>query len=452
MRRHYVRSAILATVLLVVAVALTLGVALSAGPGKAAANGTPPPDFSGVKNVILFIGDGMGPEEMQLGRSLNGGGLLLDGITWPGRMMIDTTSLEGVTDSAAAATALATGFETANGWLSLVPTAWPDDLTPILPWPETVLERAEDWDKATGLVTTAEISAATPAAFGAHVTDRDLDEEITTQIAGQDAEALFSGSWSYDNLLRELAGVTNLYNLSDLQPYLRGPVAYDAGVYGFFGRMAYPLDREEEGVVGKQPTLAQMTTAAINVLKQDDEGFFLMVEQATIDYGGHARDPGWVGADVNDLDQAVKVAYDWAAGRTDTLIVVTADHETGGLVLNSKTNYAAIRKQTATTEWMWGLIAAKKMTIKQTLAKYAGITNLTATEERLIAKNKEMGISDVLAARDKVKWGWSGTDEGDHTATPVEVRAWGPGAGAFSLSGFPDNEYIGDQLLTAVSN
>ena len=441
--RKSLRPATMVAIVVLLIAALAAAV-VTASPSGAA---TTPPDPV-AKNVILFIGDGMGPEEMQLGRGLNASNqLLLDGIPWTGRMMIDTHSLDGVTDSAAAATALATGFETNNGWLSMIPT----DFGPLAV--ETVLERAEVWDKATGLVTNTEIRAATPGAFGAHVTDRDLDLEITTDMAGQNIEALFSGSWSYDYLLRQLPGVTNLYNLTGLQPYLKAPpVPYDAGVYGFFGAMAYPLDREEEGVVKKQPTLAQMTSAAINVLAQDTDGFFLMVEQATLDYGGHSRDPGWVGADMNDLDRAVKAAYDWAKGRSDTLIVVTGDHETGGLDVTPNTNYAAIKLQKATTEWMWGLIAAGKMTIKKTLATYAGITNPTAAELALIARNGEMGISDVLAARDKVTWGWSGTDEGDHTATPLEVRAWGPGAGAFNLLGFPDNEYIGDQLLTAVSN
>jgi alkaline phosphatase len=435
--------------MLAIVVLLVSAIAVAVVTAPPSASGGKPPGgqtgYPGVKNVILIIGDGMGPQETQLARSLDGGSLLLDGIPWAGVGTIDTTSLDGVTDSAAAATALATGYETHNGWLSMIPT--PSGPVSV----QTVLERAELKGRATGLVTTAEISAATPAAFGAHVTDRDLDEEITTQIAGQGTETLFSGSWSYDVLLRGLPGVTYVNTLDELLPYLQGSVAWTPKMYGFFGRMAYPLDREEEGVVGKQPTLAQTTAAAIGVLKQDSDGFFLMVEQATIDYGGHARDPGWVGADVNDFDRAVKVAYDWAKGRSDTLLVVTADHETGGLVLNSKTNYAAIRKQTATTEWMWGLIAANKMTIKQTLATYAGITDLTVKEESEIALNKEMGISNVLAARDKVAWGWGGSDEGDHTATPVAVRAWGPGAAAFKVT-LKDNEYIGQQLLTAVSN
>lgn len=429
---------------------LVAAVALAAGSGSAvAADPVPEPSpFEGVDNVILFIGDGMGPEEMELGRGLNASGeLLLDGIEWDGFMMIDSTSLDGVTDSAAGATALATGEETWNGWLSMGPGVnGPETIF------KTVLEWAEDHGKATGLVSNTAIGAATPAAFGAHVPDRDMDLEITEQMAEQDIEALFGGSWSEDELLTELPGVTNVSKLKELKPYLDGTVDWPAKMYGFFGNMAYPLDREEEEVVTKQPTLEQMTKAALGVLEDDVDGCFLMVEQATIDYGGHSRDPGWVGADVNDLDKAVMAAYQWAQDHPGTLIVVTADHETGGLELTDQTDYEAIGGQTATAEWMWGLIKKGKMSVEDTIEEYAGFTPSPA-QQALILQNKEMGISDVLAEEFKVNWAWSGTDEGDHTDTPLEVRAWGPGAAdCFSEPGLTDNEYIGQRLIEAVTN
>ncbi len=163
-------------------------------------------------------------------------------------------------------------------------------------------------------------------------------------MATQGIEALFSGSWSEDYLLRELPGVTNLDSLSDLQPYLLpGSVAYAGGdvrllrSHGVHARLRGGGGRQEAADPGADDE------AAIGVLAQDDDGFFLMVEQATLDYGGHSRDPGWVGADMNDLDRAVKAAYDWAEGRSDTLIVVTGDHETGGLDVTPDTDYAAIK-------------------------------------------------------------------------------------------------------------
>ena len=192
MRRH-LRSALFATVVAVGALALVLGVALSAGAGPAGAarpHPTPPPP-SGHVNVILFIGDGMGPNHVQVGRMLNGGSLNIDSIVWGGKGTLDTTSLDGVTDSAAAATALATGHETWNNWLSMGPGADGDQT--IF---ETALERAETFGKATGLITDLELSDATPAAFTAHVPDRDLGLEITQEMAAHDIEFLASGNWA----------------------------------------------------------------------------------------------------------------------------------------------------------------------------------------------------------------------------------------------------------------
>jgi alkaline phosphatase len=444
MRRHYLRSAIIATALVLCAVALTLAVAVV--PGDAGAKPpSPPPPATSPHNVILFIGDGMGPHHVQVGRMLNGGKLSIDAIPWGGVGTLDTTSLDGISDSAAAATALATGQETWNNWLSMGPGTDGDQT--IF---ETALERAESVGKATGLITDLELSDATPAAFAAHVPDRDLGLEITEQMASQGIEALFSGGWGESYLL----GTPDVTSLSELNPYLAGTAAWPGKMYGIFGKttLAYNIDREEEGVLRTQPTLPQLTQAAIGVLSRDPDGFFVMIEDGSNDWGGHSRDAAWVGAEIRELDQAVKYAYDWARARPaqDTLIIVEADHETGGLIVGPSTKYSLLAKQKASTEWMWGLIAARKMTVAKTLSTYAGFTP-TAAEQALILKNGEMGISDVLAARFGVTWGWSGTDEGDHTATPVPVMAWGSGSASFAIPG-SDNEVSGRLLLDAVSH
>jgi alkaline phosphatase len=444
-RRPLWRYLAVIVVLVVGALALVLGVALSAGAGNAGAVDPPPSAFAGVDNVILFIGDGMGPNHVQVGRQLNGGALSIDSIPWGGLGTLDTTSLDGVTDSAAAGTALATGQETWNNWVSM----GPDANGTVIDF-ATALERAELTGKATGLITDLELSDATPAVFAAHVPDRDLGEDITRQMAAQGIEALFSGGWSESYLL----GTPNVTSLSQLNPYLAGTKPWPAKMYGIFGKtsLAYNIDREEEGVLRTQPTLPQLTQAAVGVLSQDPDGFFVMIEDGSNDWGGHSRDSAWVGAEIRELDQAVKYAYDWAKARPDqdTLIIVEADHETGGLLVGPTTKYSLIAKQAASTEWMWGLIKAGKMTVEKTLATYAGI-KVTAAEKALILKNGEMGISDVLATRYGVKWGWSGTDEGDHTTTKVPVMAWGPGSASFAIPGW-DNETSGLLLLDAVSH
>ena len=96
-----------------------------------------------------------------------------------------------------------------------------------------------------------------------------------------------------------------------------------------------------EGVTAVEPTLTQLTQAALADLSRDADGFFLMVEGGAIDWAAHSRDPGGVAAEVREYDRAVKAAYDWAKTRGDTLLVITSDHETGGLQVDARTDYAA---------------------------------------------------------------------------------------------------------------
>jgi len=434
------------------AAALLVGVATAApgaAPQASAASGANP--YKGVKNVILFISDGAGAAHFELGRGLNGGWLYRDRIPWKGIGTLDTTSLDGVTDSAAAGTALATGCETHNHVLSMVPT---DSGYKAV---ETVLERAMSNGKWAGLITDVAINDATPAAFAAHVTDR-YSVEIAEQMQDQSIQILFgaknAGPLTARPLLN-LPGVTYIESSQDLAPYFSGAKTWTVPMYGLMGGAAltYDLDREEEGVVGVEPTLPEMTDAALKDLSRGKKGFFLMVEGGAIDWVAHARDPGSVGTEVIEFDQAVKVAYDWAAKRGDTLIVVTSDHETGGLAVDDATKYKAIAEQKATTEYTWNLIEKGEIGIEEALITYMGVTGPTDYEKWLVTEYGQMGMSDVLSARDRdnVTWGWSGGDDGDHTLTPVPIRAWGPGAERFNVTE-KDNEYVGIELKKAVSN
>jgi alkaline phosphatase len=464
MRRHRLRLTLFAIVMIVAATVAS--VALTGGSNKAAADPIAP-DFSGVKNVILFIGDGMADAHLQVGRQLNGGSLMMDRIFASANGgytgFTDTTSLDGVTDSAAGGTALSTGEETWNDWVAMGP-ADPDNPKKdnVEPW-QTVLERAQGRTlnangtvgpkgpdaKAVGLITDLELSDATPAVFTAHVEDRDEDVSITRQMNTHDIEVLCSGGWGSSYIL----GDPDVTSLRQMNRYLR---TNPKEMLGIFAKsvLAYTLDREEEEVDGKQPTLPELTRAAIDILKRagGDDGFFVMIEAGSNDWGGHARDAAWIGAEIRELDQAVKVAYDWAKGRSDTLIVVTADHECGGLGVSARTRYDLIADQTATTEWMWGLIKKSGAgSIPRVLSAYAGVPLGTRIDTRTIWNEKEMGISNFLANRYAVTWGWGGTDEGDHTATNVPVMAWGRGARAFGSIKGDDSEWVGKYLLDAVS-
>ncbi len=137
--------------------------------------------------MILFIGDGMGPEQVEIGRRVKGSALFIDGIPWGAVGSLNTDSLEGVTDSAAGATALATGFETNNGWLSMIPTE---------PDPTLGRDRARAGRgprQGDRLFSTGDLPDATAGAFAAHVTDRGEDEEVARQMGEQGIEFLLGG-------------------------------------------------------------------------------------------------------------------------------------------------------------------------------------------------------------------------------------------------------------------
>jgi alkaline phosphatase len=429
------------TRLSVTAIVTALVVAAFAAGTATAGRPTRPPASTTPRNVILFVVDGMGPEQIALARAMKGSPLAVDQIPWQTEGTLDTSSLEGVTDSAAGATALASGAETNNGWLGMVPTA--DGGAASVP---TALEAAEARGKATGLVSDSYITDATPAAFAAHVSSRSETTSIATQMADRQIEFLLGGGLRQGSVgpLLDRPGVSYVDDVTEMKAYAAGGGA--GPVYGFFDswNMVYDLDREEEGVAGIDPTLPEMTAAALQVLSRDGDGFFLMVEGGLVDWAGHARDAASMGVEMIETDQAVKVAYEWAAARTDTLIVFTADHETGDFDMTSRTNVAALRGQTATTEYMWGRISAGDA-IAATVKRFTGLT-LTSGEVQTIRTCGEHGISDVLAARWKTSWNGTCTQEGDHTGTPVPVWAWGPANGDFAGSEV-DNEIVGRALL-----
>jgi alkaline phosphatase len=274
-------------------------------------------DVSGegdVKNVILFIGDGMGVGQLTAAEVMNGDeDLVLTRL--PFKSLVTTHSSSNfVTDSAASATALATGHKTRNGKVSV--TADGEDIF-------TVLEDAEELGKATGIVTTARVTHATPACFVSHVDNRDKETTIAEQLleSGVDV-ALGGGSTYFTGLSPETEGYTVVYDSTELENIESGKVL------GLFtpGYMNYETDRSES-----EPSLSEMTTKSLELLSTDPEGFFLMVESGRIDHASHDHHFDNTIAEMLEFDLAVLEALEYAAGRDDTLVIVTADHETGGL-------------------------------------------------------------------------------------------------------------------------
>lgn len=286
------------------------------------------------RNVILMIGDGMGVTQTTLARLALGkadSALDMDSMRYAALMKTHPADIDGVrgvvTDSAAAATALATGHKTKNGMLAKLP-----DGRSV----RTILEAAQSAGKSSGLVTTVTVTHATPAGFAAHVPSRGEEAEIATQylalkvdVIMGGGEALFlpqkaEGSKRKDDrdLLAEAraAGYT-VARSKDEMMQARGP-----RLLGLFQKAHMECKPPE-------PSIAEMTRKTLDLLSTNRKGFFVMVEGGQIDWAGHANDAPNNVKHTLDFDAAVGVALDFARKRGDTLVIVTADHETGGMAI-----------------------------------------------------------------------------------------------------------------------
>lgn len=283
-----------------------------------------------VHNIILFIGDGMGLSQITAYRIHNLGGVgKLNIERMPITGLLHTQSIdELITDSAAGATALACGFKTHNGMIATLP-----DNTRVL----TILEAARDKRMSTGLIATSSITHATPACFASHVESRGNQTEIARQLIDENVDILLGGGKGYfipesepeskrsDDLNLVARAQEKGYQLVETGEAL---MKVDQNrVLGLFDYGALKHDPSE-------PTLAQMTAKSIELLSRNTKGFFLMVEGSQIDWGAHDNDLDYVLREMASFDEAVKVGLDFALQDKHTLVVVTADHETGGLAIN----------------------------------------------------------------------------------------------------------------------
>ena len=423
------------------------------------------------KNVILMIGDGMGPAQVELARRFEPDGILvvdeLDSA--PGSMTTDNYWGE-TTDSAEAATAMATGMKTHNGALAMVPD--PDDPYDVEKfWPvETVLERAEANGKTTGIVSNVYITDATPGVWAAHVVDRSLSAEIAEQQAFAGVEVLLGAceecylpDWIYGaniDLIEiltsddpELGGYDYVDDERGLLKRNTGKGGKLLGLFAGFS-MTSTIDRPLKKKM-TEPTLAQMTAKAIEILSRNPEGFFLMVEGGELDWMGHRLDPAGSLREMQSFDEAVAVALDFAVRDGNTLLLVTADHECGGLEPpGDDLNMDFLEGIRASTKYIWEEIE-DGMSLENALETYAGIGDdwpaLTQEEKQAIEScGRSLGIADVLSARAGVVWGFGDCHGGNHTSTPVPIYATGPGADQFDSADL-DNTDLGVLLLEAVS-
>ncbi len=283
-----------------------------------------------IKNVIFIIGDGTGLVQLTSGQyHLVGEDGLLHVQTMPVTGIVKTHAASNlITDSAAGATAFSCGIKTDNGKIAQLP----DERNC-----RTILELAERSGLSTGLVSTSGVTHATPASYAAHVPSRRMEAMIAAQYLSSGADVILGGGLEYfipsnekgssrdDNrdLVSEFEGLGYAFvqDLGELN------ATNSEKILGLFSDSGMPSEN-------RTPTLAEMTSKAIEALSKNDEGFFLMVEGSQIDWGGHGNDTPYVLREVADFDAAIAEALDFAQHDGETLVIVTADHETGGMTLN----------------------------------------------------------------------------------------------------------------------
>ena len=269
------------------------------------------------KNVILMIGDGMGPTQIEAGELYKDEKLTMQG--FPYMTKVETCSANAkVTDSAAAATALATGTRTANGVIGKDVNG--DDLT-------TIVDIAASLGKRTGVITTEELYGATPMGFSGHSTARSSSRELLETAAASSNVNLFACSYiqkTHRNYFTS-AGYEEIEYAENISESTSDKV---------FGSYIIDAIAEEMWSDGSMVAFDRLVTEALEYLSQDEDGFFLMAEGAHIDHGGHNNDITYMLQELLSFDDAVKAVLEWAKDRDDTVVIVTADHETGGLTLN----------------------------------------------------------------------------------------------------------------------
>ncbi|UTR13583.1 alkaline phosphatase [Salipaludibacillus sp. LMS25] len=405
-----------------------------------------PPSKNEVDNVILFIADGY-----SAGYNVNyrhykeGGDPVWDSFLTG--MMTTHSANNRITDSAAAGTAMATGMKTKNGFVGLNENGEKV---------QTILEAAHEAGKATGLVATSTITHATPAAFASHVDSRNNQTEIARQYMDNGTvDVLLGGGKDYflpesegghqdtRHLLKEAK--TKGYEIIENREELLS--SNSKHILGLFANdsMAPDLHREET----EQPSLADMTSSAIETLSQNEDGFFLMVEGSQIDWAGHANDAAWAMSDTAAFEEAVIEALAFAEEDEQTLVIVTSDHDTGGMTLGGYhshgTDVEILREVTATGEHMANQVNDDRSNVKKVIEAH---TSLTLSDEEIVAieesDNVTLAINHTISHYAGV--GWTTTN---HTGVEVPVYAYGKGTEHFQ--GLIDNTDLAKNIATVLN-
>ncbi len=419
------------------------------------------------KNIIMIVGDGMGPaytsayryyhddpktkqiEDTVFDRTLVG-----MSSTYPARVS------GYVTDSAAGATALSSGYKTYNGAIAITP-----DKKPV----ETVLERAKKNGKSIGVVVTSQVNHATPAGYLAHNESRRNYNEIADSYVddGWKTDILLGGGWKYfiredRNLVKELQakGVNYVDNYDQL-----ANLPSDKPVLGLFADKGLPWALDDSN----KYRLSQMTKAATKhlVAANNPDGFFMLIEGSQIDWGGHGNDIIDAMGEMDDLAKTLEYLEGFVKQHPDTLVVVTADHSTGGLTVAANGKYEWDPTVLRTMQHSANAITQQLVEHKITAKAANKVFNFTLSDDELaqliaskkapkkdkthnmyaddhaskIQKSVLKMVKHIIDVRTNTGWTSSG-----HTAVDVPVFAFGQDKELFY--GFQDDTDIAKKIFT----
>jgi alkaline phosphatase len=447
------------------AMLVALGGCASLGD-KAASERTP-------KNIVIVFADGTAATQWNFGsyssRLLRGQPFATTDVVFrEGVLGLMSTHPHGpyVTDSAAAASAMSTGHKVINGAISITPDGKPQ---------RTLLQAAKAAGKRLGLVTTAQIYDATPAAFSINIKSRRDYQSIVAAYLELEPDVLLGGG--ADFFLPPPAGkrkdgrdLIAAFQAKGHQ-VVRTPAALNAAsgarLLGLFAdeEMAFEIDRDPAA----QPSTAEMMAAALKALSQQNtNGFFLLVENENTDTASHMSDAAALMRALWAVDDAVKVALEYQRSHPDTLVIVTGDHETGGFsptyaLKDLKTLSSSNRLYAGEPELR--LLEGVRTSLREARDKLgkkpaaAALDQLIATDfpgfqldadlrqlilerkplERSLSYVPQSTLGRMVARQTGIYWGTSG-----HTPEPVAVGAIGPGAERFR--GYQDNTDFGKHL------
>ena len=357
-----------------------------------------------------------------------------------------------ITDSAPAATAMATGVKTDDNFIGMTFESTPR---------ASILEGARSIGKSTGLVATSNIQHATPAAFSAHHNDRGRFDIIGEQQVYNAIDVVFGGGSQFlqppyrqdgQNIIDSIRAMGYQYITTRDEM-----LALNSGrVWGMFAAnaMAYDFDRPE--TAPDEPSLAEMTAKAIELLNKNSSGFFLMVEGSKIDWAAHANDPTGVISDTLAFDAAFKVAVDFAKASQDTMILIVADHGTGGISIGNMQTagpgfpstysfdpvhkfISPLRRARLTGEGISTKINEERSNIVEAVSQWFGIDDLSDDEIETIRAANPRQLNNIagpmISRRAYIGWTTSG-----HTAEEMNLFSYFPGGSR--LSGTIENTDI----------